>query len=91
MITQYALVFIDFGDVLFNRRFETPYLAVVDQDEFLGQYITPLYRWDRPGEDFQNWVDWDWKPWLEAEFAHTVSTITPEIRDFYVPQPDEDD
>ncbi|KAJ5713048.1 uncharacterized protein N7483_010229 [Penicillium malachiteum] len=85
-----SVKFIDFDAVLFNRRPQHPFRAVLDKDKFLGQYITPLYRWRRPREDFEDWVDWDWKPWLDAEFAHTASKITPEIRGFYEPKPDEE-
>lgn len=31
-------------------------------------------------DSFREWIDWEWDFWLEAEFAHTVATITPEIR-----------
>ncbi|KAJ6037165.1 hypothetical protein N7540_001444 [Penicillium herquei] len=82
--------FIDFDAVLFNRRPQHPFRTVLEKDKFLGQYITPLYHWRRPREDFEDWVDWDWKPWLEAEFAHTASTITPEIQEFYGPKPDKE-
>ena len=33
--------------------------------------ISPLLRWDEAWgrfEEFGKWIDWDWQPWLEAEF-----------------------
>ncbi|PYH81840.1 hypothetical protein BO82DRAFT_283372 [Aspergillus uvarum CBS 121591] len=51
---------------------------------FLGEYISPLLRWKNPrrkASPFEDWVDWEWVPWLTAEFAHTVTSITPEMRE----------
>lgn len=52
-------------------------------NNFLGHYILPLLRWKAAKAQlyaFSDWVDWDWDCWLEVEFAHTVPSITPEMR-----------
>ncbi|KAJ5096584.1 hypothetical protein N7456_007305 [Penicillium angulare] len=83
-------VLIDFADVAFNRRFEDRYFPHPD---FLlpGQYISPLLRWRTKKTAFSNWIDWEWRPWLKAQFAHTSSTITPEIREVFGPSSDSED
>lgn len=31
--------------------------------------------------DFQDWFeDWNWNGWTKTEYAHTATSITPEIR-----------
>ncbi|KAJ5713046.1 uncharacterized protein N7483_010227 [Penicillium malachiteum] len=80
--------FIDFDAVWFDRRPDDAHPFLLIGHKFLGQYITPLYQWrQKPRRKFGDWVDWDWKPWLQVEFAHTASTITPEIRDRFGPRP----
>ncbi|KAI9932345.1 hypothetical protein ASPWEDRAFT_739380 [Aspergillus wentii DTO 134E9] len=74
------LIHIDFANTSFNRgrdpnrSYKTP--------GFFGQYISPLLRWtDKTlAWDFLDWIDWDWTLWVEAEYAHTADTITPEMR-----------
>jgi hypothetical protein len=77
--TEIPARFLDFGDALFNRRRDDPGLAKINL--FMGQYISPILRWSgwsRKGE-FKAWIDWDWEAWIKAEYAHTASTITPEM------------
>ncbi|KAE8378785.1 hypothetical protein BDV26DRAFT_304096 [Aspergillus bertholletiae] len=86
--THEKAVCVDFGDVLFGRGnvFNSP---VVDAHLLLGTYISPLLRWHEAFRtrmlDFAGWIDWDWQPWLETEFKHTASTITPKIREAFLP------
>lgn len=76
------IMFIDFGHALFNRRRDDPYLAEINL--FTGQYVSPLLRWTENSTfKFGDWIDWEWRPWLEAAFAHTLDTITPEMRESY--------
>ena len=76
------LVFLDFGNAIFNRRLDEPQLA--DMELFLGQYISPLVRWGKPRIlGFEEWVDWEWESWVKSEYAHTADTVTPEMRDLY--------
>jgi hypothetical protein len=76
------LVFLDFAGALFGRRRDDP--VAIEPKLFLGQYISPLLRWDKTmAMQFNDWIDWDWQPWIEAEYAHTAATITPEMRDTY--------
>ncbi|GIK01886.1 hypothetical protein Aspvir_005927 [Aspergillus viridinutans] len=79
---QLRVVFVDFGDALFNRRRDDP--IALESNNFLGQYISPLLRWKESKAKeyaFLEWIDWDWDPWLNAEFAHTAASITPEMRE----------
>lgn len=52
-------------------------------------YISPLLRWHkvwRKTNPFADWVDWDYEPWLETEFAHTAEAITPHMRKEFLPR-----
>ncbi|KAL4965620.1 uncharacterized protein BDV14DRAFT_189453 [Aspergillus stella-maris] len=78
-----VIVFVDLGHALFNRSRDYPRLKRLNN--FLGHYISPLLRWNNVTRrntvfPFSEWIDWDWDPWLEVEFAHTVQSITPEMR-----------
>ncbi|KKZ62324.1 hypothetical protein EMCG_00398 [[Emmonsia] crescens] len=76
------LLFLDFADALFGRRRDDP--VVMESNLFLGRYISPLLRWDKTmAMQFNDWIDWGWQPWIEAEYAHTATTITPEMWDTY--------
>ncbi|KAL4888050.1 hypothetical protein BDV59DRAFT_189430 [Aspergillus ambiguus] len=77
-----SVVFIDFAHALFNRRRDDP--PALRLNYFLGEYISPILRWKEIGgkvESFAGWIDWDWDPWLEAEFGHTVASIKPGMRE----------
>ncbi|KAJ5640502.1 hypothetical protein N7528_000127 [Penicillium herquei] len=81
-------IFIDFDDALLKRLPDDPVCAKMD---FLpGQYISPLLRWKKRNRDnefvLQDWADWDWEVWLNAEFADTASTITPRILEVFGPR-----
>ncbi|PYI25502.1 hypothetical protein BP00DRAFT_440714 [Aspergillus indologenus CBS 114.80] len=79
---QFRVVFVDLAHALFNRRRDDPLTLTLNY--FLGEYISPLLRWKnsrRLASPFEDWVDWEWDPWLTAEFAHTVTSITPEMRE----------
>lgn len=66
------VVIVDFGQ---SRTFRTPFPEW--EAEFLpGVPISPLLRWIKPDEDFNEWVDWDWKAWVEREYEHTRGSIT---------------
>jgi hypothetical protein len=76
-----SIVFIDFAHALFNRRRDDP--AALELNYFLGEYISPVLQWKEArdkGNSFSEWIDWDWHPWLEVEFAHTVSSFKPGTR-----------
>ncbi|KAK2796995.1 hypothetical protein FQN50_009364 [Emmonsiellopsis sp. PD_5] len=76
------LVFLDFAGALFGRRRDDP--VVIESNLFLGRYISPLLRWNKTmAMQFNDWIDWDWQPWIETEYAHTAATITQEMRDTY--------
>ncbi|EAW21079.1 uncharacterized protein NFIA_062400 [Aspergillus fischeri NRRL 181] len=79
---QPRVVFIDFAHALFNRRRDDP--IPFELNDFLGEYISPLLRWNKSKDRdyaFLDWIDWDWDHWLNAEFAHTAANITPEMRE----------
>ncbi|KAH8433383.1 uncharacterized protein LDX57_011017 [Aspergillus melleus] len=76
------LVFVDFASALFNRKLDYPFLT--DENFFLGQYVSSLLRWNKDmAREFLDWIDWDWEPWVEKEYAHTAGTITQGMRDRY--------
>ncbi|OJJ96382.1 hypothetical protein ASPACDRAFT_54720 [Aspergillus aculeatus ATCC 16872] len=76
------VVFVDLAHALFNRRRDDP--AALTLNYFLGEYISPLLRWNEArykASPFEDWMDCDWNPWLTVEFTHTVPSITPEMRE----------
>ncbi|OJD15413.1 hypothetical protein AJ78_04345 [Emergomyces pasteurianus Ep9510] len=76
------LMFVDFAGAIFGRRRDDP--VAISPNLFLGQYISPLLRWNKTmAMEFNDWIDWDWQPWIETEYAYTAATITPEMRDEY--------
>lgn len=78
-----SLVFLDFAGALFGRRRDDP--VAIESNLFLGQYISPLLRWDKSmAMEFNDWIDWEWRPWVEAEYAHTAGSITLEMREVYL-------
>lgn len=75
-------MFIDFAHALFYRRRDDP--AALELNFFLGEYIPPILWWQEVRDkenSFSEWTDWKWDPWLEVDFAHTVSSIKPETRE----------
>lgn len=86
------VVFIEFGSVRFRRSGYYPPRPEHEAQLFPGTYISPLLRWHerRSGtathlSEFGDWIDWDWQPWLEAEYAHTASSISEEMQDTFLP------
>lgn len=81
-------VFVDFGDASVGCG------AVSEQKEpgafefhIDYHYISPLLRWYEDqlrDEPFVNWIDWDWQPWLQTEFADTAAAITPGMLEYYM-------
>ncbi|PGH11040.1 hypothetical protein AJ79_05082 [Helicocarpus griseus UAMH5409] len=80
-----SLVFIDFDSALFNRGKYEREPIIDNKNLLLGQWISPLLRWKNRSMalQFTLWIDWDLQRWVEAEYAHTASTITPEMRESY--------
>ncbi|OAX77681.1 hypothetical protein ACJ72_08017 [Emergomyces africanus] len=76
------LLFLDFAGALSSRRRNDP--VAIRSNQFLDQYISPLLRWNKTmAMQFNDWIDWDWQAWIEAEYAYTATTITPEMRNTY--------
>lgn len=79
---QRKIVFLEFEGAIFGRRLDGPWTC--DSNLFLSQYISPLVRWDSyMAFPFDDWMDWDLRPWMEAEYAHEASYITNETREEY--------
>jgi hypothetical protein len=60
---QSRVVFIDFAHALFNCRRDDP--IPFELNDFLGEYISPLLRWNKSKDRdyaFLEWIDWDWDP-----------------------------
>lgn len=88
MLTNDSIILVDFGDTLF------PSTDTFAEDSFEilpTTSISPILRWHkvntstRRNYDFDGWIDWKWQPWLEAEFKHTAASITPELRELFIP------
>jgi hypothetical protein len=60
---QSRVVFIDFAHALFNCRRDDP--IPFELNDFLGEYISPLLRWNKSKDRdyaFLEWIDWGWDP-----------------------------
>ncbi|KKZ60238.1 hypothetical protein EMCG_05048 [[Emmonsia] crescens] len=77
------IVLLDFGmNILTRDYYGNP---EAEQKYLPGTYISPLLRWHKvwgTADDFSDsgWVDWDYQPWLRAEYAHTASSVTPYMK-----------
>lgn len=50
----------------------------------VDKHYTHEVRWDKSmAMKFNDWIDWEWRPWVEEEYAHTAASITPEMREVY--------
>ncbi len=84
------VVLIDFSQVSINRNFvEVSSLAYVVQ--ISGTHVSPLLRWHRAWwgrlhHGFASWIDWDWRPWLEDHYRHTVADVIDETLNFWRPR-----
>ena len=79
-----GVVFLDFAGAIFGRKLDEPIPSGVNL--FLGQYISPLLRWDRDITfQFGEWIDWEWSGWMKAAFGDTAASITDEMRGAYCP------
>lgn len=85
---QTHTVFIDFAHVRFERLVYVPE-GQEEPEHWQGTYILPLLRWHGVrGQTygFEDWIDWDWQPWLGAEFAETAATIKPGMVELFMPK-----
>ncbi|PGH13439.1 hypothetical protein AJ80_06308 [Polytolypa hystricis UAMH7299] len=78
------IVLVDFGVAWVNRvtfpKFQEQFL--------LGVPISPLLRWidiERLS-GFDNWIDWDWKLWVEHNYEHTRGSITEYMQEVFGPR-----
>ncbi|CAN6662492.1 hypothetical protein TRVA0_034S00628 [Trichomonascus vanleenenianus] len=77
------LVFVDFAMIVFRDNI-LPKTSKVDR--FIGTYVSPLLRWDSDMIDtFNDWIDWQWKRWLDTEYGHTKEGITKNMRLYFKP------
>ena len=82
-------VFIDFAGAYIGMR------ALYMQNLFKSfefrfyNYVSPLLRWNdhhNQVREFDDWYyDWEWQPWLQAEFADTAHAITPGMLSHFLP------
>lgn len=83
------VVHIDFGINMMSRFWWAHRTPEIEQELLPGTFITPLFRWlSAFGKDsyFRKWIDWDYQRWLEAEYVHTLSSVTPQIMSEYCPE-----
>lgn len=81
-------VFIDFGDADVGCGAASVQSETKSFEFRFDNYVPSLLRWhqDQFREDsFYDWIDWDWQPWLQTEFASTAEAITPGMLECYVP------
>ncbi|KAL1852201.1 hypothetical protein Plec18167_006015 [Paecilomyces lecythidis] len=84
---EVKVIFIDFADVEFSRIRNKSY-GVKEESLLPKTYISPLLRWHCAHSrcsEFEEWIDWDWQPWLEKEFEDTAATITERMREVFLP------
>ncbi|WEW61550.1 hypothetical protein PRK78_007040 [Emydomyces testavorans] len=87
------IVHIDFEKSSLSRMWKAPICSYAAPNFLPGTFISPLLRWHESWDvqkNFQAWIDWDYQSWLEEEYAHTKSSITPEMRDVFLPAEDSD-
>ncbi|KAN0075112.1 hypothetical protein V8E54_007723 [Elaphomyces granulatus] len=88
-VSTLRVVLIDFGKSLVGR---IPYRALPgDEAKYLpGVPISPLLRWNQAWWDyrqdvFNEWIDWDWQPWLEHCYGSTKASITADMISVWLP------
>ncbi|RAL04005.1 uncharacterized protein BO80DRAFT_400140 [Aspergillus ibericus CBS 121593] len=72
------VVVIDLGKSTLGRS-RNPAIPELEKEYFPGVAISPLLRWNihyRYPDQYAEWIDWPWQPWLEAQYKHTEDTIT---------------
>jgi hypothetical protein len=83
------VVHIDFESTRQTRYIWAAEDPAGEERQLPGTYISPLLRWHKVWRKFNifaDWIDWDYEPWLEAEYAHTVDSITPHMRVEFLPK-----
>jgi serine/threonine protein kinase len=83
------VVLIDFGKSLIGR---VHYRASPGEEQkyIPGVPISPLLRWNQAWwhdrqDFFDEWIDWDWQPWLEYHYGSTRASITPYMISIWLP------
>ncbi|EGC46242.1 conserved hypothetical protein [Histoplasma capsulatum var. duboisii H88] len=64
------LVVFDFTDAPFGRRRDDPVAIKIK---------SVPQSWDKTlAMQFNDWIDWDWRFWIEVEYSHIAAMITSE-------------
>ncbi|CAN6618848.1 hypothetical protein TRVA0_007S02366 [Trichomonascus vanleenenianus] len=75
------LVFVDFAMIVYH---DSMVYQLPPEYVFIGTYISPLLRWKKcMVEELGDWIDWQWYPWVNAEYAHTKKLITVKMREYF--------
>ncbi|OQE27597.1 hypothetical protein PENSTE_c004G02820 [Penicillium steckii] len=90
VITKPDVVIVDFERAFSRRDVKKPVTgaslenwAIPGPGRLAWPYTSPILLWDEPPDHFENWIDWEWKPWLHEEFRHTAHGITPKLRKYW--------
>jgi hypothetical protein len=82
-------VIVDFGKAWISRTH--PFLPPEAAKKYLpGVPISPLLRWSKAWWPylqvaFDEWIDWNWEPWLEHHYGSTRDSITKEMEEVWQP------
>ena len=75
------VVLVDFG---LSRTSRSPFPEW--EERYLpGVPISPMLRWIKRREWFDEWVDWDWEAWVEQHYEHTRGSITKYMQSMWGP------
>jgi serine/threonine protein kinase len=78
------VVIIDFGKCTIGRH---P-MRELHEEHLPGVPISPLLRWHEPRGEFESWIDWDWMAWLNHVYESTRASITDQMKELWLPQPE---
>jgi hypothetical protein len=84
-----SAVLIDFGKVsVQSDRAQWPFSTLF---AFTGIHVPPLLRWhqcwwSQRQAHFEEWIDWEWQPWLEERYGHRERDITEDMRQQWLPE-----
>ena len=88
-VATLRVVLIDFGKSLIGR---VPCRALPGEEQKyrLGVPISPLLRWNQAWwrhrqKVLDEWIDWDWQPWLEYHYGSTRASITADMVSIWLP------
>ena len=86
-LQKQAVVLLDFEIVHLDRH-DPYFIKRFGRETFMpGVVISPLLRWigKEKGENFGDWVDWDWQGWIEERYGKDRVSITDQMKEVWGP------